>query len=348
MKCIGMLHMDLFASDGPDDTVGAGPVAGPEWTPPPARAPHTGRFDLDDWDEDPAPPSRNRRWLLGAAVVPWVVVVAIMATGRQDARAPDPDAPTVVAPDPQDPTATAADSPTSAVPAPGPSSAVPHTVTAVGSTAGPEGQGAAEGLALVAARSWLSSRPAGAPVDGLVPAPGAADRYVEHLAVESVDHPARGALVVTVRAIVLPVEGDAYGAARTVRLAVPVVLDTGTPRLGGAPWWLPATDPVLDPPETAPVDDPDLMLAAVDAVHAVGYRDVELTGLSRTAGWAWVAEVRAVGPGEDASRDHALWLRSDVGRLVVAGTRAPTPATRPPSADEPSPQPTDEPTEVPS
>lgn len=348
--------MSLFASDLPDDAVGDGSVPGSEWTPPPARAPRTGRFDLDEWDEEPGPTGGRRRWLLVAAVVPWVVVVAIMLTGGRGTSSPDgPPArgaaatPTVPA-EPPEPASVTSPTPEGASAGSGAATDT-GIVTAVGSPPGPHRVGDVEALALLTARSWLSTRPTGVAIDGLTPAPGSADRYVEHLAVESVDHPARGAMVVTVQAIVLPVDGDAYGPARAARVAVPVVVDSGQVRLGGSPWPLPATEVSLDPPERAPVDDPDLMLAAVDAIGAVGYRDLELVTLSRTSGWAWVAEVTAAAPGEEAVRPHELWLRSDVGRLVVAGVAAPDPA-RPPTGGsataDPSPQPSTEPTEVPS
>lgn len=350
--------MSLFASDLPDDRVGGPEVPGPGRTPPPVRAPRTARVDLDDWGEA-ARGGGPRRWLLLAAVVPWLVVGAIIMTGERG----DPsggaaaDAPPAVAPTgttgttAPDPIATPTTDPTVPVEATGaPTTGDPGgSLRVLASPTGPGMRGQAEGLALVVARSWLSTRPAGVPVEGLTPAPGADQRYVEHLAVEAVDHPARGALVVTVRAIVLPVEGDVYGAARHLRLAVPVVLDIDHPRLGGAPWLLPSSPVALDPPERAPVDDPDLMLAAVEAVGAVGYRDVELLELSRTDGWAWVAELQARAPEEDAVRRHEVWLRSDVGRLVVAGAAAPI-AAPPPTAGSPDDDPTasDSPTEVPS
>jgi hypothetical protein len=116
-----------------------------------------------------------------------------------------------------------------------------------------------------------------------------------------------------------------------VRLAVPVALDPGGVRPAGAPWPLPVDDMAVTPPTTHPVDDPDLRLAAAEAVTTAGYRDVALTSLSRASGWPWVVHVRAHAPQEDVSRDHVLWLRPDVGRLVVAGTAAPADA-RPPDA----------------
>lgn len=339
--------MDLFASDRPGHPAGATPAAEPGSTPPPARAPHAGDLALDDWDRprDRMPP---RRWLAVAAVAPWLVVVALLARGLVDGPAPKaPDPASSEAPSAPTATASGAATPTTA-PSGTPATTSPATIATTataGTTVGDRGR--AVGLALSVARSWLSTQPSPLALDGIEPAPGADKRYLEHLAVESVDHPARGALVVTVRAVVLPIDGQAYGAAEVVRAAVPVRLTDVGPRPGGPPWWLPTEDIAPAPPTTEPVDDPDLQLAAVDAVTAAGYTDVQLDGLERTDGWAWIAHVRARAPGQDREGPHAVWLRSDVGRFVVAGT--PPPRDRPAASPihEPTPTP-DAPTPAPS
>lgn len=332
--------MDLFADDLPDTRIGDRSVAEPGQSPPPARAPRTGdRLDLGQWDAPESATDGSRRWLLVAAVVPWLVLIAILATTpRSPSPAPapptEPGATTMPASEAQGPSST----PTADVPAPdaAPSAGSPSpddsvsrpSARLVGGTT-PDTRGQAIGMAAMVARSWLSTRPDGIAVEGLDPSPGAEERYVEHLVVESVDHPARGALVVTVRALVLPVEGDAYGPAEQVRVAVPISLDADHARLAGTPWPLAVEDPLVEPPTTAPVDDPDLQMAATEAVMAAGYRDVSLVTLERTSGWAWVANVEARAPGQDEVVAHAVWLRSDVGRLVVAGAPAPAPADPP-------------------
>lgn len=341
--------MDLFGDALPGPHPGEPAAPEPERPPPPARAPRaTGRLDLADWDTPPpAPPLR--RWLLLAAVAPWVVVAAILLSTP---GAPDPDA---SAPPTSDPTPVPTARPT---PGPTPSPATEHTPeasgtqatgeapTTLGATTGPSTRGEAIGLAAVVARSWLSTRPAGASIEGLEPRPDADRHYVEHLVVESIDHPARGAVVVVVRALVLPVEDDTYGTGRYVRLAVPVALDADRVHPAGPPWPLAVEDDLrVQAPTTSPVDDPDLMTAAAEAVAAAGYRDLSLTALERTSGWAWIAHVEGRAPGQQHVTAHAVWLRSDVGRLVVAGTTPPVPA-RPPSASPtttPSPIPHTEP-----
>lgn len=344
--------MDLFASHRPDGDVGDPQVPGPGHTPPRVRAPRTGDgIALDDWDV-PGPRPGSRRWLLLAAVVPWVVVVAVMVTGQRPAApgsATGDPTPDVAATDaaPTDAATAGAPAPTPAVPTAvdtgGGATGAPGAPVVLDGTTGPNTLDHARGLAVLVARSWLSSRPPGPPIDGLDPGAGADERYVEHVVVESVDHPARGALVVTVRAVVLPVEGDRYGTAEQVRLAVPMALDADAARPAGTPWRLPVDTPVLHEPTTSPVDDPDLQLAAVEAVAASGYQEVDLVALARTSGWAWVADVTARAPGEEGRRDHRLWLRSDVGRLVVAGAPAPPPSAPPDAAaSSPDPSPTDQ------
>lgn len=343
--------MDLFASDDPDGDVGDPQVPGPGPTPPRVRAPRTSDgLGLDDWDVPvPGSGSGSRRWLLVAAALPWVVVVAVLVTGERVAApaavsSGDATSAATGAPSPVTaPVGTTSPAETAAPPAPDATS--DHLApVALDGTTGPTALGAARGLALVVARSWLSTRPAGPAVDGLTPAAGADIHYVEHLVVESIDHPAPGALVVALRAVVLPVEGDRYGTAEQLLLAVPIELGADGARPAGTPWRLPLDTPALNEPATSPIDDPDLQLAAVDAVVAAGYRDVDLSALSRTSGWAWVADVTARAPGEDDRGAHRIWLRSDVGRLVVAGTSAP-PRAAPPTATAPSPSASPRPTD---
>ncbi len=336
--------MDLFGDALPGTHTGDPTAPEPERPPPPARAPRaTGRLDLADW-ETPSPAPTSRRWVLLAAVAPWIVVAAILLSSP---RAPGQGTPAAPAPTTTSLPATGQTPPPATRQAPGdsPPPTVPAEATGdvpitLGATTGPTTRGEAVGLAAVVARSWLSTRPAGVSIEGVEPGPDADRHYVEHLVVESIDHPARGALVVVVRALVLPVEDDTYGTGRHVRLAVPVVLDADRARPAGPPWPLAVDDDVrVQAPTTSPVDDPDLMAAAAEAVAAAGYRDLSLTSLDRTSGWAWIAHVEGRAPGQQETTAHEVWLRSDVGRLVVAGTAPPAPA-RPPSAPTAPPSPT--------
>lgn len=337
--------MDLFADDLPDMDVGGRSVPEPGQTPPPARAPHpSDRLNLGSWHAEPSPHRTSRRWLLLAALAPWVVVAAILVS---DPRPPAPSPPPSTVDAPTTMPGSDAPAPTTSTEAPRPDAATPGSSTpdviappsaSLAGSVAPDTRGQAVGLAAIVARSWLSTRPDGVPIEGLDASPGADSRYVEHLVVESIDHPARGAVVVTVRALALPVEGHAYGAGEQLRVAVPISLDADHARLAGPPWPLAVEDVTMEPPTAAPVDDADLQLAAAEAVMGAGYRDVALVSLERTSGWAWIATAEARAPGQDESATHVIWLRSDVGRLAVAGAPPPT-AADPPAATPTTPVP---------
>lgn len=323
--------MDLF-DDPATPADGGSRASGPGRPPPPARAPYA-----DDWPGRSGQPQR-RRVLLVAAALPWVVVAALLLGGgpTTDAPTPRPTAP-VPTPTPSD-----GDGPPRMAPVPDasePAATPPLGEVATASTAaGTSVTGRAAAVAVRVVRAWLSSHHAGEPPAGLGHAPGADTRYVEHVVVEGIDLPAPGALVVTVTALVLPVEQNRYGTFEVHRLAVPLRLDGAAVVLAGAPWPLPVEDLALGELTTNPVDDPDLQLAAAEALQDAGFRDVTVERLARSDGWPWVVNATARGPGEDQPRAHVVWLRADIGRLVVAGTTAadadPTPSPTDPGAAE--------------
>lgn len=324
--------MDLF-DDPATPADGGSRASGPGRPPPPARAPYA-----DDWSGRSGPPHR-RRVLLLAAAVPWVVVAALLLGGRGptgDAPTPRPTAPVPT------PTASEGDGPPRMAPvadASEPAATPPVSRVDAASTAtGTSVTGRAAAVAVRVVRGWLSSHHVGEPPAGLGHAPGADSRYVEHVVVEGIDLPAPGAVVVTVTALVLPVEQNRYGAFEVHRLAVPLRLDGADAVLAGAPWPLPVEDVSLGELPTDPVDDPDLQLAAAEALQDAGFRDVAVERLARSDGWPWVVHATARGPGEPRPRAHVVWLRADVGRLVVAGTTAgdadPTPSPTDPEATE--------------
>ncbi len=326
--------MDLF-DDPATPADGGSRASGPGRPPPPARAPYA-----DDWPGR-AEPTRRRRVLLLAAALPWVVVAALLLGGRgptTEAPTPQPTAP-VPTPTPSD-----GDGPVRMAPVADASEAAttpPAGEVATASTAaGTSVTGRAAAVAVRVVRAWLSSHHTGEPPAGLGHAPGADTRYVEHAVVEGIDLPAPGALVVTVTALVLPVEQNRYGAFEVRRLAVPLRLDGSAVVLAGAPWPLPVEDLALGELTTSPVDDPDLQLAAAEALQDAGYRDVAIERLARSDGWPWVVHATARGPGEAQPRAHVVWLRADVGRLVVAGTTTGANGDPTPNA-APTPSPTD-------
>lgn len=179
------------------------------------------------------------------------------------------------------------------------------------STAGVE---EAAALAVVVARGWLTDVDPRLHLDELTPV--GTGRYVEHLVVEAVEVPAPEHAVVTLLAVLL--DGDDELVARVRRLGVPIAFGRDGAQPGGEPWWLPGPSLTARPPTTTPVDDPQELLAASEALAAAGYTDVALDRLERTDGPAALATVAARTPdGEQV--DGTVWLRWHVDRYVVAG-----------------------------
>lgn len=292
----------------------------------------------------PDPPGRRprSRWLMALAVVPWLAVVALLlrpgappGPGAQGSGAADPRAGGAA-----DGTGNAAGAAPSRAtpPAPGPT-ATPTpgvgslgTVVRSGARTGPE-MPDATALAAVVARTWIGGVGPTVTVPGVPAGAGAAgDVYVDQVALAGVDHPAPGAVVVTLSAVLLHRDGDRYARASVRRLAVPVRLDGRGASPAGQPWWLPAEDLEARPPATEPLGDPALLAEAGAALRAAGYREVAVEALTATDGWPLVATAGARAPGERARRDHVVWLRRHLDGLVVAGDR-PRPGTTPAPAD---------------
>jgi hypothetical protein len=186
------------------------------------------------------------------------------------------------------------------------------------------GEGATAALAAAVARAWLTGLEPRLAISGIVP-----DRdrtYAEHLVVEAIERPADGAAVVTLLAVVLDNVEDVRSAG-VQRLAVPIAETVAGPRPAGSPWRLPAPDLTPAPLVGEPVEDPELSLAAHDALEAGGLADggrIELTSLVRTSGWPWIAHVR-VHPSPDAELDGAspweaaIWLRRHLDGFALTG-----------------------------
>lgn len=264
------------------------------------------------WDafEEPERPSNGRRLLLLAAL-PWIVVAVVVARtiGTSDAT------PRVAAPSPT--TTSPAVSPS---PSPGDRAVTTEAPGPVALRFGPRvapGPSDAAAVGVVVARNWLG---------GIGPEPavevGAAEGspvYVEHLAVEAVDLPTSDTAVVTIVAVVMDVEGDAYTDARVVRLGVPVSLGPRGAHPAGDPWWLPAPDLTARRPTWTPVDDPDALARAGAALESAGYRDVSVLELATSPSWPMQVTAKGTAPGGSTSGEHVVWLRDHLGELVVAG-----------------------------
>lgn len=292
---------------------------------------------LDVEDVAPAPaPGRSSRtpWLFVAATLPWLVVGVLLVRGDGPERAAVAAAPTTP------PVVAAADGDEQVdvdvpVPSPGGDDEPGAAILGSGALVAVD-EDEARAVAVVAARRWLTTVGPDAGPDGpdvAADAEGDADAglYAEHLVVEGVDHPAPGAAVVTVRAIVLRVAGDAYEAMEVRRVAVPLRFDAGGAVPAGTPYLLPHADATAEPfAPTEAIEDPDLLLLAGEALAEAGYADVSVRSLHRTSSWPLVAtaDVRA---GGTPARTVAVWLRPHLGRLVVAGTRPRPPVDRVPT-----------------
>ncbi len=285
-------------------------------------------FDDSHWsfeDDEPTAPRRRRPVLLLAAGLPWLVLAVLMLRGSggvsQDATplaapAPSPSA-GASAEASIEPTTDATTDPASPADGAGQPSEDPTTATLITSQARDTATIAdATALAVPIARAWLTDVPPRLDL-GI----GQADDtgYVEHLGAESVDFPAPGQLVVSLVAVLLHAEGDQYTSVEVRRLAVPLTVDRYGARPAGSPWWLPDPDLRVDAPSTTPVDDPEVLAQAGAALEEAGYRDVGVTSLARSDGWAWIVTATAVAPSGSAPAEHTVWLRPHLGRLVVSG-----------------------------
>ena len=276
----------------------------------------------DEWEEAPARTRPERGRLLAiAAAVPWLLaLVLVMRSGD--------GGPTVAAS-----TGLTTGSETGATAAPSPSADADRLGHPRVSTTPPPAADAnrprvtvteadAVAMATAVARAWLTGVGPRLPIDGVgEPAP----QYAEHLVAEAIDHPSPGFAVVTLLAVVLDVDGEAYRGATVRRLAVPVALDAAGAHPAGTPWWLPGPDLSPTVVERTVLDDPDLQLEAAEAAQAAGYRDVELLELSATDSWPLIATLRAIAPGQTEASEHELWVRPHLKGLVVAGWLPPLP-----------------------
>jgi hypothetical protein len=310
-------------------------------------------------DDDPPPTAPRRPLLLVLAVVPWVVVAVLLVRplgGAPDPAdvpvateerhgpvgGPEPDAPSLDPDGTFDHTGEPTEDPVDRD-APGRGDVADDAAhapprTEGGADAGSSGwsitehratwriapgDGATAAVAVAWARAWLTGLDPQLADAELEPIDDAT--YAEHLVVEAVERPEAGAAVVTVVAVLLRTGGQA---ATVERLAVPVVEPAGeAPRPAGRPWWLPAPDLGATPLTLEEVDDPELSLAAAEALAGAGL-DAQLVALGRTEAWPWIAVVQ--GQHGDAGPLQEIWLRRHLDGFAVTGLPvAPDPEVAP-------------------
>lgn len=173
---------------------------------------------------------------------------------------------------------------------------------------------AAEAVAVLVARSWLSTSQADLDVGGLsTPVAGG---WVEQLAVEATEQLDPHVVVVTLIATVY--DSDLH-VVRQLRLGVPVTVGTQHPTPVGEPWLLPELPLRMDTPATERVLDEHDLAAARTALDDAGYTDVDVHSLERTDSWPWRAHVDARTPDGHEVTTPVL-LRRHLDGFVVAGT----------------------------
>lgn len=297
------------------------------------------RDELPDWldatpDEPAAPPTgRRRSALLFAAIVPWAVVAALLLVGRWNADGiADAAADPTTSPSP---IGDARETPgQSARPGDGASDAgsgaaddgaaddgaagdgdVPVATELRGTWRVGPGDGDAAAVAVAVARAWLTGIDPRAAIHGITPV--SEHTYLEHAVVEAVERTGPDTAVVSLLAVLLDREGE-RNEVRTGRLSVPIAFAEDGVRPAGTPWW--AATPDLRPavPTSQPVDDPDVQLAAVDALVYAGFRELDLQALGRTDAGPWIATVRGLAP-DGSPIDGDVWLRPHLDGFVVAG-----------------------------
>jgi hypothetical protein len=322
---------------------------------------HVGPPGWLDGDPEPDTARGRRPILLVLAVLPWLVVLGMVATPHVGDATPAPasvrsgdtalpsyhagrdDGPggPVGTSQPDGTAQPGATGPPDRHPAPGDASLPTEEETGWwitehrGNWRIDPGDGATASLATAVARAWLTGLGPHLAISGIVP--DHERSYVEHLVVEAVERPADGAAVVTLLAVVL----DSAEDERSVdvrRLAVPIAETDVGPRPAGSPWRLPAPDLTPAPLVGETVEDPELSLAALDALETSGLADggrIELTSLVRTSGWPWIAHVRVqpshLDPDAASAWEAAVWLRRHLDGFSLTGVPSSSSVTAAPS-----------------
>ena len=153
------------------------------------------------------------------------------------------------------------------------------------------------------------------------------DWYVDHVVAEQV-RMLGDVAVVTVLASVLEGSAGVWHERRTARFGIAMAVRGDGLRPVSQPWPLPPPDLSIDAaPPGMPVEDTDAHDAALEALEAAGYTDVELRVLTRHPFGVLVAELDGLGPDDRIQQRLGVWLTDERTPTVLghADTRqAPT------------------------
>lgn len=261
---------------------------------------------------------RRHRLVIAMAGVPWLVVAALLITGRGDSTAP---ASATVQSEPGDgrhERHAASPPPPGHQPDHNPELAspagTPGETTGTLALAGTQRRiQAAAAAATAVARAWITGIEPHLEIDGI--APSGDPWYVEHLVVEAVDVHAEIAIV-TLLATVIG-NGGAQLDVDLRRVAVPMLLQP-TPQPAGDPWWLPEPQLSVMPPASHRVESPEVLHGATEALVRAGYRDARLLDMHQTDRGHWIAQVEGVTPaGQRVGGSIVLYPAGD--GFVVGG-----------------------------
>lgn len=248
--------------------------------------------------DDPAPRPRSRKRLLLLATLPWLVLlpVALLAlgdsgsdTGREGIAAGARSA--SASPDPGAAGATA------------PAAVVPPPLIESTTTTPPAGDATLAAAAALEVRAALSGQPG-------------STRYADGAVTTAINRH-QGLVIATVLALVVDGSGEGW-TAHTGRYAVALRDETTGPEVVGRPWALPSAG---DGQPAPPVPEPELVPAARSALERAGYGELTALVAGRTPDLPGVvlAQVSAVGPGDQGPADHVVWLDDTNPDLAVLG-----------------------------
>jgi len=249
------------------------------------------------WQDEEASPSgqRTKRILLAAAILPWLIVIAVLLTPRSAAT-------TSVQP-PTEPVHPAIPQPDTAIPNLPPVYSAPSLAPVIQPSLAHRAE--IEALALLIASEYLRS-----------PEQAFEDMVFEQLVVEAVDTTSPSVAIVAVLAQFRTVEGTAI-----LRLAVPVGTGQTSVARSLPPYQLPGNYIGTQLPDVDQLTQVSSHTAADKALSAAGYQNADVVRFFIAPGWPALAVVSIdtpIGPQE------TIVLLHDTGDGYVVAGASPT------------------------